>query len=90
MDKGPAGWLVTDGTLSGYSVPDEFRSTFQPWEAASQGAVDVVRRATTQEAFWKKLSGRYSEENHQTTVTQDNISCVKSICLSATFSCKPL
>ena len=30
--------------------------------------------------YWKKLSNHFSEENNNEGVTQDNISCVKSIC----------
>lgn len=31
-------------------------------------------------SYWEQLAVYYSEENHETNITQDNVSCVKSIC----------
>lgn len=61
-------------------LPSPTSSTFMPWENDSEAAVASVRAVVTDASFWKKLSSRYAEENHEVSVTQDNISCVKSIC----------
>ncbi|KZP32253.1 hypothetical protein FIBSPDRAFT_907345 [Athelia psychrophila] len=54
-------------------------STFQPWQETSQSAVQCVRKIVTEEHFWKELSTHYAEENHRTSVSQDNMSFVKTI-----------
>ena len=41
---------------------------------------NAVREIATSEAFWKALGGFFAEENHADSATQDNISCIKSIC----------
>ena len=61
-------------------VPDVVKSTYQPWEAASQEAVKAVRELATTKQFWEDLVTYYGEENHESTVVQDNIATVKSIC----------
>lgn len=55
-------------------------STFQPWEADSAKAIDEVRNITTSPKFWENVSVYYAEENHETTIILDNVSCIKSIC----------
>lgn len=45
--------------------------------------IKAVRDLTTSEEFWKALGGFFAEENHADSATQDNISCVKSICESS-------
>ena len=61
-------------------VPDVVKSTYQPWEPASQEAVKAVRELATTKQFWEDLVTYYGEENHESTVVQDNIATVKSIC----------
>ena len=85
-DKNPPGWLVWSDTVEVYSLPDRKKSTFLPWEASSAAAVDVVREITTSSRFWEDVSAYYSEENHETSITLDNVSCVKSICSSPVYS----
>ena len=60
--------------------PDETKSTFAPWDESSQDAIDILRQVTNSASFWESLSTYYSEENHETFIIQDNVSCVKSIC----------
>lgn len=79
-DKNPPGWLVWNDTVSLYTLPQTSRSTFQPWEQASADAVQAVREVTTDPEYWENMSMYYSEENHETTIIQDNVSFVKSIC----------
>lgn len=67
-------------TVSLYLSPHSSKSTFEPWEAASQDAVQAIREMTTDPEYWENISTYYSEENHETTMTQDNVSCIKSIC----------
>lgn len=61
-------------------LPDPTESTFQPWESASEDAIQAVREIATNSQYWEDLSTYYAEENHETTIIQDNVSCVKSIC----------
>ncbi|KAF8971515.1 hypothetical protein BDZ97DRAFT_1913988 [Flammula alnicola] len=79
FDKNPPGWLVWDKSISLYISPHPTESTFQPWESASADAIQAVREITTDPEYWENLSTYYSEENHETTIIQDNVSCVKSI-----------
>ena len=78
--------MVWSNTVELYSLPDRKKSTFSPWEASSAAAVDVVREITTSSRFWEDVSAYYSEENHETSIILDNVSCVKSICLSHLYS----
>lgn len=79
-DKSPPGWLAWTETLDLYLPPHASSSTFQPWQETSQSAVQCVRKIVTEEHFWKELSTHYAEENHRTSVSQDNMSFVKTIC----------
>ena len=67
-------------SVSLYLSPHSSKSTFEPWEAASEDVIQAIREMTTDSKYWENLSTYYSEENHETTMTQDNVSCVKSIC----------
>ncbi|KAF8898398.1 hypothetical protein BD779DRAFT_1607219 [Infundibulicybe gibba] len=79
LDKNPCGWIAWPKSIALYTPPDASSSTFQPWEKLSTDTVAAIRGAVMDASFWEKLSGYYSEENHETTITQDNVSCVKSI-----------
>lgn len=72
------GWLAWSGTLAAYKPPHRSESTFE-WEPSSAEALSCLREITVDADFWKKLSGHFAEENHESTVVQDHISCVKSI-----------
>jgi proteasome activator subunit 4 len=79
-DKTPQGWLAWSHELELYHLAQPTSSTFLPWEKGSAAAVASVREVVTNPSFWTNLSERLSEENHQDVITQDNVSCVKSIC----------
>jgi proteasome activator subunit 4 len=79
-DKIPHGWLAWSNELELYRLPHPTQSTFLPWEKPSEAAVASVREVVMKPSYWKKLSTHLAEENHQVVVTQDNMSCVKSIC----------
>ncbi|KAH9487110.1 Proteasome activator complex subunit 4 [Psilocybe cubensis] len=79
FDKTPPGWLVWDKTISLYILPRPSKSTFQPWEAGSADAIQAVREMVLRKEYWEDVAIYYSEENHETTITQDNVSTVKSI-----------
>ncbi|KAF9056646.1 hypothetical protein BJ165DRAFT_1522537 [Panaeolus papilionaceus] len=79
FDKNPPGWLVWRSTINLYDVPHASKSTFQPWTGALDETIEAVRRTVTVKEFWEDVAVYYSEENHETTMTQDNVSCVKSI-----------
>ncbi|KAF8624763.1 hypothetical protein AX15_005657 [Amanita polypyramis BW_CC] len=78
-DKGPPAWIAWDSSISLYVPPDDAKSTFAPWDATSQGAVETLRQVVVKSSFWESLSTYYSEENHETVIIQDDVSCVKSI-----------
>ena len=84
-DKSLQGWLAWSDEQELYHVPHPTRSTFLPWEKASEAAIASVRDVVTDSSFWKQLSGHFAEETHEVVVTQDNISCVKSICESTSL-----
>jgi len=79
-DGSPPGWLAWDGAVSLYMPPDDTTSTFAPWDQSSQDAIDILRQVVNTPSFWESLSTYYSEENHETAIIQDDVSCVKSIC----------
>ncbi|KAH8120571.1 ARM repeat-containing protein [Phellopilus nigrolimitatus] len=79
QDKANVGWLAWPEHVELYLAAPPGKSCFKPWEPASQEMVAAVREVVLNEKFWKSLSGRFAEENHATVITQDNISCVKSI-----------
>ncbi|KAL1720654.1 hypothetical protein EV715DRAFT_249853, partial [Schizophyllum commune] len=78
LDQDPF-WLAWHDHITMTHVPDVVKSTYQPWEAASQEAVKAVREMATTKQFWQDLVTYYGEENHESTVVQDNIATVKSI-----------
>lgn len=79
-DKTTQGWLAWSDELELYRQPHPTRSTFLPWEKPSEAAVASARDVVTESTFWKKLSTHFAEENNEVVVSQDNMSCVKSIC----------
>jgi proteasome activator subunit 4 len=78
-DKRPPAWLAWDSTITLYKLPDDTKSTFGPWDETAQDAVNMLRQTVMQESFWDKLSTYYSEENNESSIIQDDVSCVKSI-----------
>jgi len=80
-DKDPPGWLTWEKSVKLYMLPHSTKSTFSSWDPASQEIISVVIETTTQQKFWEKVSAYYAEENHETVIIQDNVSCVKSICM---------
>lgn len=79
-DKIYGGWLAWTKTNDSFLAPDPIKSTYQPWDDASEDAVNTIRTIVTSPAFWEKLATHYSAENHSDVISQDNASCVKSIC----------
>ncbi|KAF8226105.1 hypothetical protein L208DRAFT_1425249 [Tricholoma matsutake] len=78
-DKDPPGWIAWRDSISLYIIPDSKESTFQSWDPSNDGAVVVLHGTVTDSSYWEQLAVYYSEENHETTIKQDNVSCVKSI-----------
>ncbi|KAL0579785.1 Proteasome activator BLM10 [Marasmius crinis-equi] len=78
LDKTPPGWLTLPEPISVYKIPAPKTSTFV-WEEPSAEAIAAARKVSTDRSFWKKLSNYLAEETHDTTMTQDNVSNVKSI-----------
>lgn len=80
QDKVSVGWLTWPATVDLFLAAPPGQSSFKPWESAGQEMISAVRKEVTNKDFWESLSKYYSEENHANVATQDNISCVKSIC----------
>ncbi|ESK98482.1 membrane protein [Moniliophthora roreri MCA 2997] len=78
LDKNPQGWCAWSNSINLYHAPHPSESTFL-WEQASEDAIAAARKIAMDPSFWKKLSSYLSEETHDTMMTQDNVSCVKSI-----------
>ncbi|KAJ3973169.1 hypothetical protein EV361DRAFT_980091 [Lentinula raphanica] len=78
-DKNPQGWIAWSRTVDLYKPPHPTESSLLPWEPASQEAVSAASKVACSPAFWKKLNKYLSEENRETSMTQDNVSCTKSI-----------
>jgi proteasome activator subunit 4 len=77
--------LAWKDTVALYKLPQSSESTFQPWEKASENVVTSIRAMVKDAFFWEELAKYYSEESDAEVVevvTQDNASCVKSICRS--------
>lgn len=80
LDREPPGWVAWTDSIALYVLPSATKSTFQPWDPTSNDALEALRETAMDSSYWEKLAGHYSEENHETVITQDNVSCVKSIC----------
>ncbi|KAJ8514936.1 hypothetical protein ONZ45_g7571 [Pleurotus djamor] len=78
-DSDPPGWLSWPGRFFVYSSPHPSTSTFKPWDKPSEPAISVLRDAAMDPNFWENLITYYAEETDDVTLTQDNVSCVKSI-----------
>ncbi|EMD41658.1 hypothetical protein CERSUDRAFT_110231 [Gelatoporia subvermispora B] len=78
-DKIQSGWLVWGETIDCYLAPDATQSVIQTWETDCQEAVQTIREVANDPQFWQKLSIHFSAENHNEVISQDNVSCVKSI-----------
>jgi proteasome activator subunit 4 len=66
LDKDPPGWITWGKSVSLYKPPDAKKSTFQPWEKSSDGAIATIREIALTSTFWEKLATYFSEENHET------------------------
>ncbi|KAK0473258.1 hypothetical protein IW261DRAFT_1553160 [Armillaria novae-zelandiae] len=79
LDTFLQGWVAWSASIGLYRPADTVKSTFQPWDRSSQEAIKALRTVTADPSYWKNLSTYFSEENHEVSLTQDNVSCVKSI-----------
>ncbi|KZW02065.1 hypothetical protein EXIGLDRAFT_736784 [Exidia glandulosa HHB12029] len=90
QDKAVGGWMAWGSEIALYASPAQDKSTFLPWEPASEPALQALRDVVLQEDFWARLSDHYAEENQQESTTLDNISCVKSIFQVLEDECWPI
>ncbi|KAG6837040.1 hypothetical protein H0H93_015903 [Arthromyces matolae] len=79
-DQDPPGWVVWEDSITLYLPPAPEKSAFSAWDPSSQDTIKILRETVMKVDFWDDLSEHYAEENHETTLTQDNASFVKSIC----------
>jgi proteasome activator subunit 4 len=78
-EKVTSGWLVWAPTIDLFVIPNGTKSIFEPWDSSTLDNIDVYREIADDPSFWKKLSKHFSSENHAQVITQDHVSCVKSI-----------
>ncbi|KAJ4476693.1 hypothetical protein J3R30DRAFT_3704168 [Lentinula aciculospora] len=78
-DNNPQGWIAWGHSIALCKPPHPTLPSLLPWESASQEAVSSASKIATSPAFWKKVNKYLSEENSETSMTQDNVSCIKSI-----------
>ena len=62
-----------------YLLPSS-QSTFQQWNSADKPAISAICEIVTESEYWSNLALYLAEESDTESVTQDNISSVKSIC----------
>jgi proteasome activator subunit 4 len=86
-EKPTSGWVAWGKKVSLFLAPDETKSTFQPWAESCLDNIAVYREVAKDPAFWQKLSKHYASENHAEVITQDHVSCIKSICMSPRATC---
>ncbi|KAG6902315.1 hypothetical protein C0995_001694 [Termitomyces sp. Mi166 len=79
LDRDPPGWVAWDDSVALYLPPSPTKSAFSIWDPASKDTIEMFRDSATDPEFWEDVSEHYAEENHETTLTQDNASFVKSI-----------
>jgi proteasome activator subunit 4 len=72
--------LAWSETADWYLAPGE-GPPLEPWESASQDAIETLREVLRDPEYWSKLKIHYSEENNSEIVNQDNVSFVKSLCM---------
>ncbi|KZT19390.1 hypothetical protein NEOLEDRAFT_1142177 [Neolentinus lepideus HHB14362 ss-1] len=77
-DKPATGWLAWGETFDSFLLPPTDNAA-QIWEPASMDAISAIRTMAMDTSYWKRLSNHFSSENHAETISQDNVSCVKSI-----------
>ncbi|KDQ54765.1 hypothetical protein JAAARDRAFT_71570 [Jaapia argillacea MUCL 33604] len=78
-DKITSGWLVWRDTNDVFLLPPKPVGAFQSWDPTSRETLTAMREVVKESTFWTKLSTHFSMENHQEVISQDNVSCVKSI-----------
>ncbi|KAF5384678.1 hypothetical protein D9757_006201 [Collybiopsis confluens] len=78
-DKNPQGWVGWNSSITLYKPPHPTQSSLLAWESASQDAVSAASKLASSSSYWKKLTKYLSEETNETTMTQDHVSCIKSI-----------
>ncbi|KAG6866832.1 hypothetical protein C0991_008768 [Blastosporella zonata] len=79
LDRDPPGWVAWDDSVTLYLPPSPTKSAFSTWDPTSQNTVEALRETVTEPEFWEEVAEHYAEENHETTISQDNASFVKSI-----------
>ncbi|KAF5377624.1 hypothetical protein D9615_005155 [Tricholomella constricta] len=79
LDRNPPGWVAWEDSITLYLPPNPTISAFQSWDPSSKAALETFRESATDPSYWENVAGLYSEENHETVITQDNVSFVKSI-----------
>ncbi|KAG6910596.1 hypothetical protein DXG01_009547 [Tephrocybe rancida] len=79
LDREPPGWVAWDDSVTQYLPPSPTKSVFSAWDPSSKETLEALRTTVTKPEFWEELAEHYAEENHETTITQDNVSFVKSI-----------
>ncbi|KAG6845633.1 hypothetical protein H0H87_005840 [Tephrocybe sp. NHM501043] len=90
LDQDPPGWVAFDDSVAMYLPPSPTKSALAPWDSTSKETLETLRETVTEPEFWEEIAEHYAEENHETTITQDNASFVKSIWLVQLLEDEPL
>ncbi|TFK57485.1 hypothetical protein OE88DRAFT_1651225 [Heliocybe sulcata] len=77
-DKPATGWLAWADTYECFLLPAT-DGIAQSWDPTNKDAISAILGMAKDVFFWKKLSNHFSSENHAETISQDHVSCVKSI-----------
>ncbi|KAF8649879.1 hypothetical protein AX16_005641 [Volvariella volvacea WC 439] len=78
-DRDPPGWLVHGNSLPLYMLPPPEFSVLSAWETESQPILEAMQQVLVTKGFWERLVAKYSEETSADIMTQDHVSCIKSI-----------
>jgi proteasome activator subunit 4 len=79
-EKITSGWLAWAPTIDLFTVPQGSSSLVNAWDVSQGDCIAVYRKQAADPDFWKALAKHFSAENHAEVISQDHVSCVKSIC----------
>jgi proteasome activator subunit 4 len=79
-EKIGSGWLAWAPTVDLFVVPQGMSSLEDKWTLEHRDSIAIYREHAMDSKFWRALSKHFSAENHAQSLSQDHVSCVKSIC----------
>jgi proteasome activator subunit 4 len=79
-EKIKSGWLAWAPSMELFVVPQGMASLEDSWESSHRNNVTIYKEHAADPKFWKALAKHFTAENHAQVISQDHVSCVKSIC----------